>query len=320
MTRNEIRENGEKSSLEFDARYRLCYLKPKYWTSWLILGLSFLIFLLPAKFTDRMANYVGDFFKKSNKKRRNIARININKCFPQLSEIQREQMLSEHFRAQARSVLHYGFILWGGRRSAEKRIELHGMEHVEASHAEGKGTIVMTVHSVGLEAAVSVLSQNYKISGPFKSMKNELFNWMVARARSRFGTKIYTREAGLRPIIKDVRAGCTMCYLPDEDLGPEQSIFVPLFGVQKATIPVLGRLARSCKANVLPCISCYDPQQAKYHVHILPKLEDFPQQDDQLDTLVMNQSIEELVKMCPEQYFWTLRLFKTRPEGEDRFY
>lgn len=320
MNENKVKEKNIKSSLEFDARFRLYFLQPKYWLTWLMLLLSFMIFLLPAKVTDKLANHLGDFLRKANKKRVKIASCNINKCFPELSELQKEYRLNEHFRAQARSVLHYGFILWGSRRTAEKRIELYGMEHIEASHAEGKGAIIMTVHSVGLESAVSALTRYYKTSGPFKSMKNPVIDWMVARARSRFGGVLYTREAGLRPIIKDVRAGYIMCYLSDEDLGAEQSIFVPFFGVPKATIPVLGRLARTCKANVLPCISCYDQQQAKYHVHVLPKIENFPQKNDQLDALAMNQAVEELVRLCPEQYFWTLKLFKTRPEGEQRFY
>jgi lauroyl-KDO2-lipid IV(A) myristoyltransferase len=320
MIRNKINPNAPVSSQVFKARFRLYFLLPRYWTTWLMLSLSWVIFLLPAKLIDKLANYVGDALRKINKKRYNIARININKCFADLSASQREHLISEHFRAQARSVLHYGFVLWGGKRSAEKRIQLHGMEHIDACHAAGKGAIVMTVHSVGLEAAVSALSRNYKASGSFKSMKNPLIDWAVGRARTRFGGVLYTRQAGLRPMIKDVRAGYVMCYLPDEDLGPERSIFTPLFGVQKATLPLLGRLARSCKANVLPCISCYDVKQAKYHVYVLPKLENFPQQDDSLDTLAMNQAIEELVKLCPEQYFWTLRLFKTRPEGAARLY
>jgi Kdo2-lipid IVA lauroyltransferase/acyltransferase len=320
MNTDKIKAEHQKSALLFDTCFRLAFLKPQYWATWLLLGCSFVIFLLPAKLTDWLAKYLGDFSKKSNKKRYKIASTNIKMCFPDLSHDQHNKMVSEHFRAQARSVLHYGLILWGGRRSAEKHMILHGQEHIDGSHAEGKAVIVMTVHSVGLEAAVSALGRSNKISGPFKSMRNELVNHMVARARSRFGALVYTREAGLRPIIKDVRGGYVMCYLPDEDLGADKSIFAPLFGVQKATIPVLGRLARSCDANVHPCISCYDEAEAKYHIHVLPKLENFPQLDDQLDTLAMNQSIEELVKRCPAQYFWTLRLFKTRPEGEERFY
>ncbi|MCW9012566.1 MAG: lipid A biosynthesis acyltransferase [Gammaproteobacteria bacterium] len=317
------KKNGiaaEKSPLVFDAKFHAYFLKPQYWSTWFFLVLSYLIFLLPNKLVDLLGNCLGDLLRKINKKRLAIAYKNLDLCYPEMSENERQFFLKNHFRAQMRSILHYGFILWGSKKSLQKRIEFQGQENIDAAIAAGHNVIVMTIHSVGLEAAVSALGRAYSVSGPFKSMKNPVADWIVARARSKFGTLIYTREAGLRPIIKDVRSGCVMCYLPDEDLGKERSIFVPLFDVPKATIPVLGRLAKSCRAKVFPCVSCYDTAQAKYQVHILPPLDNFPLGDDQLDTQTMNQAIEQLINICPEQYFWTLRLFKTRPEGEQRFY
>ena len=313
-------ENSQKSALLFEAKFKMDFLKPGYWFTWFLIGFSFLLYLLPARLVDFLGSILGDLLRHSNKKRYRIALKNIELCFPAMDEQQKETFFKNHFRAQARSVLHYGLILWGSRRQLEKRIEFHGQEYIEQAIADGNKVIAMTIHTVGLEAAVSALGRSYPVSGPFKSMKNPVVDWIVAKARSKFGTLIYTREAGLRPIIKDVRSGCVMCYLPDEDLGKERSVFVPLFSVDKATIPVLGRLAKSCKAKVLPCTSCYDVKQGKYIVHILPALEHFPTGSDEQDALVMNRSIEELVNICPEQYFWTLRLFKTRPGDEARFY
>ena len=310
----------DKSPLEYDTRFRLEFLKPGFWMTWMFIACSYLLYLVPAGFVDSIGRVLGDLIHRTNKKRRGIALKNVSLCFPDMSESDREGFVKQHFRAQVQSILHYSFILWASKRNLEKRIVFQGQEHIDNCIEQHHNVIVMTIHSVGLEAAVSALGREYSVSGPFKSMKNPLVDWIVARARSKFGTRIYTREAGLRPIIKDVRAGCVMCYLPDEDLGRERSIFIPLFGVQKATIPVLGRLSKSCKAKVLPCVSCYDVKQAKYIIHVLPPIENFPRQDDESDTRAMNASIEQLVNICPAQYFWTLRLFKTRPDGEQRFY
>jgi lauroyl-KDO2-lipid IV(A) myristoyltransferase len=160
----------------------------------------------------------------------------------------------------------------------------------------------------------------YLGSGVFKPMKNKLVDWFVARGRSRHGSYLYSREAGLRPIIKDVRAGNVMFYLPDEDLGRERSIFAPFFGVEKATVPVLGKMAKVCKADVLPCMAEYDVKTRRYIIHILPPLKDFPSGDDYHDTVAMNVALEEIVRLCPTQYFWMMKLFKTRPQGQARIY
>jgi len=38
------------------------------------------------------------------------------------------------------------------------------------------------------------------------------------------------------------------------------------------------------------------------------------------DTLAMNQAIEKTIALCPAQYFWSFRIFHTRPPGEASLY
>ncbi len=320
MKHNKIDPNAKKSDLVFDTRFRWSYLSLKYWLTWFFIALSFVIYLLPAQLVDSLGSVLGDFLRKSNKKRLRIATTNISLCYPDMPEPEKERFIREHFRAYGRSIMHYGFILWGSEKLAEKRIEYHGKDYIDRCIDRGEGVIVMTAHCVGLETAVSTMSRYYHLTGPFKDMKCPVVNWFVAKRRTRFGAVLYSRDAGLRPIVKDVKAGYVMGYLPDEDLGAENSIFVPFMNVPKATIPVLGRLSKTCKAKVFPYRCCYNVKEHKYHLHVLPPLENFPQLDDQLDTLTMNKALEALIEICPEQYYWTLRFFKTRPEGEARIY
>jgi len=155
-------------------------------------------------------------------------------------------------------------------------------------------------------------------------MKNRVIDWLMAYGRSRFGRKhggkLFTRDDGLRPLIRETRKGKVLIYLADEDLGPENSIFAPFYGVQKATIPVLGRLAKSCNAVVLPCVSCYEAKDQRYTITLLPEIEGLPSGGDEIDTLKMNQAIERAIEYCPVQYLWTLRYFQTRPPGENSVY
>lgn len=317
---NNILKTAGQSSLLYDTQFKMHYLHPKYWTTWLAVLALFVVLLLPPFLQDAIANKLGDLARNINAKRRRIARKNIDLCFPGLSEAEKKEMLRQNFRHQARSILTYGLIWWAPKKTLEKRIVLEGQDHIEAARKKGRGIIFMAAHSLGLEAAVSATTMRYPLSGPFKPMKNLLVDWLVAKGRKRHGTFIYPRSAGLRPIIKDVRAGCTMFYLPDEDLGRDRSIFAPFFSVQKATVPVLGRLTKSCKADVFPTIACYDEKTHQYIIHVLPPLEDFPKGDDYQDTITMNQTLEQIIQICPSQYFWTLKLFRTRPEGEKKFY
>jgi len=315
-----MNQKKNKSSQVYDTRFKLAYLKPVYFGTWLTVFLLFILSLLPGFVMDALANKLGDLIRNINKKRRRIARVNIDLCFPELSQAEKKQLIRKNFRHQARSILYYGIIWWAPKFILRKRIVFKGQENVEASLKNNRAVIFMAAHSLGLEAAVSAATMDYPSSGPFNPMKNKLVDWLVARGRSRHGGILYTREAGLRPIIKDVRGGYTMFYLPDEDLGADRSIFAPFFGVEKASVPVLGRLAKSCKADVLPCMACYDEKKHRYVIHVLPALKEFPTGDDFSDTLAMNQSLEEIIRLCPAQYFWTMKLFKTRPDGESKLY
>ena len=316
----ESKNTAGVGSLVYDTGFSSGYLHPKYWGVWFAVLLLFLISLLPRILQDGLANLLGDFFRKVNAKRRRIASINIALCFPELSEPEKQDFLIRYYRHHVRSLLAFGLIWWGSKSKLEKTIVIRGQENIEHSINSGRSVIFLAAHSLGLEAAVSAVTMSYSTSGPFKPLKNKLVDWFIATGRSRHGGYLYSRQAGLRPIIKDVRAGNVMFYLPDEDLGKERSIFASFFGTQKATVPVLGKMAKVCKADVLPCMAEYDEKTRRYLIHILPALKDFPTGDDYRDTVAMNEALEEIIRLCPSQYFWMMKLFKTRPEGEARIY
>lgn len=300
--------------------FKFAFLYPRYWLTWLLLLLFFMLSLLPMRAIDWFGGKLGDVAANKNRKRFHIAKTNLALCFSSKTDAQLNEMVIQNFRAHMRSLLHYGLIWWAPQWRLKKHLVFEGAEHIESYRKQKKNIIALTCHSVGLEFSVMALSMRYKSGGPYKSMRNEVIDWMVARGRTRFDTLIYTREQGMRPLIRNARAGRVLIYLADEDLGAERSIFVPFFGVPKATVPVLGRLSKACDAVVLPCISCYDIRQRKYRVKILPALDPFPEGDDSADSSTMNRTIEQAIMHCPEQYFWALRLFQTRPPGEASLY
>jgi len=305
-------------------RFRAGLLHPKHWSTWAALGVYFLFTLLPMPVLDRVGNRLGEYAAKKNRKRFNIARVNLSLCFPAKSEQDIEDMVLEHFRAQLRSAMHLFIVWWRPVFMVRRKIVREGFDQIDHYRQQGKQVIVLLCHSVGLDFAVASISMDYNTNGPYKPMRNEVIDFMFTHGRSRFGAKfggkLFTREDGLRPLIKETRAGKVLIYLADEDLGGENPVFAPFFAEPKATIPVLGRMAKVCNAVVLPCVSCYDPEIRKYRVKMLPVIEDFPSGDDVVDSTAMNKAIESGVLECPSQYLWTFRYFQTRPEGEAPVY
>jgi len=125
-----------------------------------------------------------------------------------------------------------------------------------------------------------------------------------------------SRQQGARATIKAMKSGRLFYYLPDLNFRRRDSIFVPFFGIQTATITGLSRLSKAAGAAVIPCITRMLPGGEGYHVEIGDAWADFPTEDVVADTARMNAWIEAAVRSMPEQYYWVHRRFKTRPRGE----
>lgn len=305
-------------------RFRLMFLYPRYWLTWIGLAVFFIVTLLPMAFIDWLGCRLGSIAAIKNKKRFNIVKTNLSLCFPDREDAEIEKMTVNSFQALFRSLLHYFILWWRPVSTVRKKIHTTGFDQISYYQQQGKRVIILLAHNVGLDFAVAAISMDYSANGPYKAMRNPVVDWMIATGRARFGRKkggkLFTRDDGLRPIIRETRAGKVLIYLADEDLGTETSIFVPFYGVPKATIPLLGRLAKSCDAVVLPCVSCYEKENRRYAVKLMPKIEDMPSGDDEKDSISMNKAIEQAINQCPLQYLWMLRYFQTRPEGQVSVY
>jgi len=319
-----IKKTSKKETNKARYSFRWSLLHPRHWSTWAGLLLFFIVTLMPMSVLDRLATRLGKFVAAKNKKRFNIASTNLALCFPEKSKAEIEQMTIEHFQVQFRSILHYYIIWWRPISLVRKKIVKSGFEQIEGYRQQGKNIIILLVHSVGLEFAGTAVSLDYDTIAPYKQVRNPVIDWMIANTRLRFSGehsgKLFTRDDGFRPLIREVRKGRVLVYLADEDLGAKNSIFVPFYGVPKATLPVLGRLAKSCNAVVLPCVSCYMATDKNYAIKLLPAIKGLPSGDDKTDSINMNKAIESAINHCPVQYFWTLRYFQTRPEGEASVY
>ena len=299
--------------------FRLVLLHPRYWPTWIGVALLFIIAWLPKFVMNFLSHVFGTYVAAKNKKRYQFAMVNLKLCYPDKTEAEINTLLQMHFVEQVRAMLYYARLWFYPAFMLRRMILVEGFEKIDDLQKDNRNIIILLSHSVGLDVAIASISMRYGANGPYKSMRNPVFNWLIANRRVRYGGTIFPRDDGLRPIVRATRMGDPLVYLADEDMGSERSIFVPLFGVQKATIPVLGRLAKTCKAVVLPCICCYDRDLKRYKITLLPPIENITG-DDANDSLAMNQAIERTIAVCPAQYFWSFRLFQTRPEGEASFY
>jgi len=285
--------------------------------TYILVALLWLLHWLPLPVLRLLGRGLGKLLFALGRERRHVAKTNLRLCFPEKSEAEIDQLARRHFEAFACAVLDRTLGWWAPRSRLERLIRITGKEYL--SDPEGRPIVLLSPHFVGLDAGATRISMYIEGCSVFSKQKNPVLNKLLYDGRMRFNEAILlSRQDGMRKIVKAMKEGHQFYYLPDMDFGPKESIFVPFFGVQAATIPALSRIVRLTKALVVPCITRQVPDG--YELEVMPPWENFPGESVEADTEAMNRFIESQVLRMPEQYFWLHKRFKTRPPGEQRFY
>lgn len=272
---------------------------------------------LPFSFLRALGAGVGMAAFWLARRRRHIARVNLGLCFPALHVAEQERLLRRHCIVLAQAFIDHILLWWASPERLRRHIRLRGLHHLEAE--AGKPVLILAPHFIGLDAGGVAVALERRVASMYSSQKNPVFDRAFLAGRQRFNAPLLlSRKEGTRRLLKALKGGLPLYYLPDMDFGRKDSIFVPFFGVPAATIPGVSRLVRATGARVIPIISRLTPQG--YDVELLPPWENFPGESVAADTAFMNRYIETLILTMPEQYYWFHKRFKTRPAGEPDVY
>ena len=246
-------------------------------------------------------------------RRRHVVRVNLDLCFPGWTERQRRRLVPQVFIAFAQAWVDRSWLWHGDPQRVRERVKLAGA----LGELEGREpTVVFWPHFVGMDAGWTALTLDS--ARPFMTLytqqKNEVVDRWILAGRQRFGNvRLFRRADGVKPVVSALRDGVPLCLLPDMNFGAEESIFVPFYGVPAATVPSLSRFARLGRAKVVPLLTRIT--RDGYEVQVLPAWRDFPTDDLEADTALMNERLQDYIDGMPEQYYWVHKRFKTRPAG-----
>ncbi len=280
-----------------------------------------LVQYLPLSIIHAIARGIGNVLYLCLAKRRNIGLTNLQKCFPSWSHAQCKTVIRHHYQQMAILVLEYGVCWYSSTERLQKLVHYKNKHYLDEALGNGDKVILLYPHFTSFELAVYRLNQDVPLISVYSKQKNEAMDAQVLKGRHRYdNVYLVARTDGLRSIIKTIRKlDAPFLYLPDQDFGAKDSIFVNFFGQPAATITGLSRISAMTHAKVIPAIPVRN-HDGTVTLQFYPAWEDFPTKDVVADTQRMNDFIEARVREHPEQYFWLHKRFKTRPEGEKDWY
>ena len=246
--------------------------------------------------------------------RRRVVLTNLRLCFPHWTESQVRDCAQRTFVYFAQAWLDRGWLWHGNESTLARRLRLTGaVQDLQGNEP----TVIFAPHFVGLDAGWTALTLQLprKFTTIYTDQSNKTVDAWILKGRRRFGdARLFGRIDGVKPIVAALKAGEPLYLLPDMNFGPEESVFVPFFGVAAATVPSLSRFAKLGRAKVVPVLSRMTARG--YDIEVLPAWQDFPSNDATADTVRMNRLLETYIETMPAQYYWVHKRFKDRPAGE----
>lgn len=250
--------------------------------------------------------------------RRRVVQTNLQLCFPDRPEHERRMLTRQTFVFFAQAWLDRSWLWHGHPDKLRRRLHLKGA----LTELDGEQPVVLFApHFVGLDAGWAALTQQLPraFTTIYTDQANKLLDRWILRGRRRFSNaRLFGRAEGVQPIISALRAGQPLYLLPDMNFGPEESVFVPFYGVDAATVPSLSRFAKLGRAKVVPVVTRMTA--TGYEVEVMPAWSDVPSADFVADTALMNARLQDYINTMPAQYYWVHKRFKSRPEGEPSIY
>ncbi|WP_279305892.1 lipid A biosynthesis acyltransferase [Pokkaliibacter plantistimulans] len=293
------------------------FLAPRFWPTWMVIGLMRILTILPTAVGLFIGRMLGRLIFHTVVKRRRVTLVNLGICFPELSDQQRWKLARKTFEANGMGLVETGYAWWRPHSWSAARVKAVGLEHLQAALDRGRGVILLSAHFSALDLSGPLILPFVKNSAVlYRPHNNPLMEHFIYKGRQTFCEPIDRSEfMYARKCLKQNRC---VWYAPDQDFGAKGSVFAPFFGHPAATLTATARLP-ALNRSPMVMFSVYREPDHTYTLMFEP-VEPFPTKDDLADATMINSVIERSIRRHPEQYMWMHKRFKTQPDGNQQLY
>ncbi|MCK6263284.1 LpxL/LpxP family Kdo(2)-lipid IV(A) lauroyl/palmitoleoyl acyltransferase [Vibrio sp. ZSDE26] len=293
--------------------FSLSLLHPKYWPVWLGFGLLALVVnLLPYRILLSFGHKLGLLGMKFGKKRVHVATRNLELAFPEQSKSEISDLVRENFKNTGLALIETG-IAWFWPTWRFKLLLVDKDTNALRQHSQdGKGVLLCCVHALNLEItcrAFAVLGLSGY--GAYRPHNNPAYNFIQYRGRTQNGNGAIDRK-NVKKMLRVLRNGERLFYLPDHDYGRNKSAFVPFFAIEDACTTTGTSLFAYTTKCAIVVGSGYRNSNGQYDILANKTIEEaYPQKDEKAAAAYMNRYIEETILRAPEQWMWLHKRYKT---------
>ena len=288
---------------------------PRYWPTWIGVGVMRLLSPLPLEFLLALGRGIGRTAFYIAPVRREVTLRNLELCFPGLDEGTRRRMARECYESLGMGFFEAMFSYYAPQSRFRDRYTLEGWEHIETAHAAKRGILLLSVHSHTMEIGGCIALWHIPLGAFYRNPKNPV----LAYLRERQHTGRLAHMIGIddmKGAVRALRDGALIWYAPDQGRRFKHTVIAPFFGVPAVSNAATRAIAQLGRADIIPWTTVRERRGRRWHYRIIvrPPIPDLPE-DPIGEATFVNRIVESLVREAPEQYLWQHKRFKNRGEG-----
>jgi KDO2-lipid IV(A) lauroyltransferase len=285
----------------------------RYAVGWLGYASMLAIVRLPFAWQLKIGKALGRASGRLLRSRRRVVERNLAACFPELSLERRAELVREHFAALGASMVEMSMGWFGSEDAVRARVRIEGAEHLSAALERGKGVILSSAHFTTFEFFWPALAPLCtRLCGMYKWQRNPVMNKAMMRGRGRAYDRLFANDE-VRAMLRSLAENSVVWYAADQSYVGKGSALLPFFGEPAMTNTATSRIARVSGATVLPYFCRRLPDDSAYVMSIGAPLPGLPSDDAVEDTRRLTALLEDYIRLCPDQYWWIHKRFKSRP-------
>jgi KDO2-lipid IV(A) lauroyltransferase len=199
-------------------------------------------------------------------------------------------------------------------RETTALVQVDDWHWVEAAQQAGQGIIFLTPHLGCFEITAQYYAAHAPITVLYSPPEQASLRQLVEATRRR--PQLHTAPAnlaGVKQLLRALRRGEAVGILPDQvPSQANEGVWAEYFQRPAYTMTLPARLAEMTGARIVLAFGQRLSKAQGYRLHLSPlaaPLQGTAQQQARL----INQAMEDLVRMCPEQYLWAYSRYKQPP-------
>jgi len=288
----------------------------------LMVGMLRLFAKLPWGGVQKVGAGIGWLMWKLPNGSRNVVRINLAKCFPEMTPEAREQLAGRALMDIGKSFTESACAwIWPAHRSLALVREVQGLEVLQEALASGKGVVGITSHLGNWEVLNHFYCDQCKPIIFYRPPKLKAVDDLLRQQRVQMGNRVApSTKEGILSVIKEVRRGGQVGIPADPEPAESAGVFVPFLGTQALTSKLVPNMLAGGKAVGVFLHALRLPDGSGFKVILEAAPDAMYSTDTETSAAAMSQVVERYVRAYPSQYMWSMKRFKKRPAGEARWY